>query len=213
MWHRSPTILAVLLSVAPRVACADVYTYVGSDSVQVLTNSRPQDGVAQVLVAEEVARVAAARPVHPIVAAKHARYDAMVEMAATAAGVDSALLHAVILVESGYSERARSVRGASGLMQLMPGTAREFGAFDVFDPVQNINGGARYLKYLLGKYDNRLDLALAAYNAGEKAMLKYGRKIPPFKETQRYVELVQSRYLVNQALQSNDHGLQVADAP
>lgn len=177
-------------------ACADVYTYVGSDNVVVLTNSRPQNQKSEVLVAERAPAVRAsggqAGPALP-----RSRYDGIIDSAARAFGLDGALLHAVIAVESGYNVLARSPRGASGLMQLMPDTARDFGTADVFDPAQNVNGGARYLRYLLDKYDNQLDIVLAAYNAGEKALLKYGRKIPPFKETLRYVEQVQSRYRSN----------------
>lgn len=184
-------------------ACADVYTYVGSDNVVVLTNSRPQNQKAEVLVAERVATV---RPVEgpSVRALPQSRYDGIIDSAAQAFGLDGALLHAVIAVESGYNVQARSPRGASGLMQLMPETARVFGTADVFDPAQNINGGARYLRYLLDKYDNQLDIVLAAYNAGEKALLKYGRKIPPFKETLRYVEQVQSRYRTNRDARAGD---------
>ena len=197
MWNQNPIALAVLLAAAPALAWADVYTYVGSDSVPVLTNARPQGQAARVLVAEEAAR--AVVPPRPAGPGKRERYASLVDAAAAASGVDGALLHAVISVESGYSEQARSRRGASGLMQLMPQTAREFGAADVFDPAQNINGGARYLKYLLEKYDNQLDLVLAAYNAGEQALLKYGKKVPPFRETLHYVKQVQARYLRNRA--------------
>lgn len=184
-------------------ACADVYTYVGSDNIVVLTNSRPQNQKAEVLVAERAAAVRAsggqAGPSRP-----RSRYDGIIDAAAQAFGLDGALLHAVIAVESGYNVQARSSRGASGLMQLMPDTARVFGTADVFDPAQNVNGGARYLRYLLDKYDNQLDIVLAAYNAGEKALLKYGRKVPPFKETLRYVEQVQSRYRSNRDARDAD---------
>lgn len=193
MGQNASLVCACAIAGAAQVASADVYTYVGSDNVIVLTNSMPQNQRVEVLVVER----------GPLGSMPHAvrggagqgtRFDAMIETAAQAYGIDGALLHAVIAVESGYQVQARSRRGASGLMQLMPGTAREFGAVDVFDPAQNINGGARYLKYLLDKYDNRLDIVLAAYNAGEKALLKYGKAIPPFKETVQYVERVQARY-------------------
>lgn len=178
---------------------ADVYTYVGSNKVVVLTNLRPQGQPAEVLVVE--ARAApvdgaplAVRPPGP----HRSDFDALIDAAAQAFSIDSELIHAVISVESGYRVQARSPRGAAGLMQLMPETAKEYGASDPFDPAQNINGGARYLKYLLDKYDNRLETALAAYNAGEKALARHGGKVPPFRETLRYVELVRERYLRNQ---------------
>ena len=193
MGRNARIVCACAFAATTRDAFADVYTYVGSDKVTVLTNSVPQNQRVEVLVVERVvlrSLPAAARDD----AGRGKRFDEMIDAAAQTFGIDGALLHAVIAVESGYNVQARSRRGASGLMQLMPATARQFGAADVFDPVQNINGGARYLKYLLDKYDNRLDIVLAAYNAGEKALLKYGKTVPPFKETVQYVEQVQARY-------------------
>ena len=96
------------------------------------------------------------------------------------------LIHSVIKVESNYNPLAVSSKGALGLMQLIPSTARRFGVLDVFNPVENIEGGAKYLRYLLDRYDNNYPLALAAYNAGEQAVEKYGG-IPPFAETRNYV--------------------------
>jgi soluble lytic murein transglycosylase-like protein len=87
------------------------------------------------------------------------------------------------------------VKGAQGLMQLMPGTAARYGVTNLNDPAQNIMGGTRYLKDLLRLFPGRIDLALAAYNAGEGAVIKYGQTIPPYKETQDYVRLISFRYL------------------
>lgn len=102
------------------------------------------------------------------------------------------LLHSVIQVESNYNSGAISPKGAQGLMQLMPETARRFGVPDSFDPAANIQGGAKYLKYLLELYQGDYPRALAAYNAGEKAVAKYGG-IPPYAETQDYVAKVQRK--------------------
>lgn len=188
----------LLLGANTSCALADVYSYIGSDKVVVLTNLRPQGQKADVLVAEAVVATPDILRSGPGARAeRHTDFDTLIDAAAQAFSVDSALIHAVIAVESGYLASARSPRGASGLMQLMPATAREFGASDPFDPAQNINGGVRYLKYLLDKYDNRLDTVLAAYNAGEKALVRYGGKVPPFQETLRYVELVRQRYIRN----------------
>lgn len=99
------------------------------------------------------------------------------------------LVHSVIRAESNYDPNAVSPKGAQGLMQLIPATARRFGVLDVFDPADNIQGGARYLKYLLGLYAGDQALALAAYNAGERAVSRYGG-VPPFPETQGYVAKV-----------------------
>ena len=118
----------------------------------------------------------------------------IVERVATELRMEKDLLHAVILAESAYDIRALSPKGAMGLMQLMPGTAKRFGVSDAYNPTQNVTGGATYLKYLLSRYDQNKRLALAAYNAGENAVDKYGRQIPPYKETQNYVKKVLDFY-------------------
>ncbi|HWB95211.1 MAG TPA: lytic transglycosylase domain-containing protein [Bryobacteraceae bacterium] len=105
------------------------------------------------------------------------------------------LIHSVIQVESNYNPYAVSSKGALGLMQLVPATARRFGVSDVFDPADNIKGGARYLKYLLDLFHNDYPKALAAYNAGEGAVFRYGG-VPPYPETRSYLSLVQKRLQV-----------------
>lgn len=107
--------------------------------------------------------------------------------------LDPALLHAVISAESSFIPEAVSEAGAMGMMQLMPSTAQRFGVDDPFDPEANIDGGARYLRHLLDRFAD-LNLALAAYNAGEAAVQSYGNIIPPYPETQRYVEKVLAYY-------------------
>ena len=108
-------------------------------------------------------------------------------------GLSPRLVQSVVQVESGYNPRALSSKGAQGLMQLMPGTARELGVGDAFDPEENIRGGTRYLRQQLDRFDGDLTLALAAYNAGPTAVSRYGG-IPPYRETQRYVQKVLSLY-------------------
>ena len=119
------------------------------------------------------------------------QYDKHIEDAAAAQGVSAALVKAVIQVESEWDALAVSSKGARGLMQLMPFTAERFGVADSFDARQNIFGGARYLRVLLDLFGGDVDLALAGYNAGENAVLRYGG-IPPFKETRGYVQKIQA---------------------
>jgi len=116
-----------------------------------------------------------------------APYAAIIDQIATEQGIDPRLVHAVIRVESGYNERARSRKGAMGLMQLMPDTARQYGVTDPYDPRANIEAGIKHLKALLQRFPR--DLALAAYNAGEAAVERF-RGIPPYRETRDYVKQI-----------------------
>jgi len=119
--------------------------------------------------------------------------------------LDPQLIHSVIKVESNYNPLAVSPKGAQGLMQLIPATARRFGVADSFNPTQNIQGGAKYLKYLLDLYNNDYVLALAAYNAGEAAVAKYGT-VPPYQETQNYLHLVADQFKkLNKAAEGAGH--------
>ena len=132
------------------------------------------------------------QPAAAKISAPPARIQKMVEQSARAHDVDPLLVESVIQVESNFNHYAVSPKGAEGLMQLMPGTARQLGVGNSFDPAQNIEAGVAYLKYLQGVYgDDRL--ALAAYNAGPKAVDKY-KSVPPYLETQDYVEQVGRRY-------------------
>jgi soluble lytic murein transglycosylase-like protein len=113
-------------------------------------------------------------------------YDALIESAAGSAAVDPRLVTSVMLIESAFNPAAISRKGARGLMQLMPETARQYGIRDAFDPAQNISAGARHLAYLLGLYNGDVGKSLAAYNAGEAAVARYGG-VPPYDETRLYV--------------------------
>jgi len=104
------------------------------------------------------------------------------------------LLDAVIVVESGYDPKAVSNKGALGLMQLMPDTAERFDVSDPFDPVANIRGGARYLRWLMDHFESDLELTLAAYNAGEATLARHGNAVPPYKETRTFVDRVLTVY-------------------
>ncbi|MCP3870225.1 MAG: lytic transglycosylase domain-containing protein [Gammaproteobacteria bacterium] len=119
-----------------------------------------------------------------------ARFSSLINDVAKNARVHPELLHAVVRAESAYDPRARSRKGAEGLMQLMPATASRYQVRDSLDPEQNLTGGARYLHDLLKMFGSNLKLALAAYNAGENAVKKYGNRVPPYPETQNYVRKV-----------------------
>ncbi len=127
-------------------------------------------------------------------ALKSPLFESHILKAAERHRVESDLVKAVIKAESDFNHRAVSRKGAKGLMQLMPGTAYRYRVNDTFDPWSNIEGGVRYLRYLLDLYNGDLELALAAYNAGEGAVAKYNNRIPPYQETQTYVQRV-LRYL------------------
>ena len=108
--------------------------------------------------------------------------------------VDPLLLYSIMHQESSFKTRAMSYKGARGLMQLMPGTAARFGVANIWDPRQNIEGGARYMRFLLDMFGGDVSLALAGYNAGEGAVMKYGYNVPPYSETQEYVRRIGRRY-------------------
>ena len=120
--------------------------------------------------------------------------DQMIRQNAGRYGVDPYLVFLVIEQESQFHTRARSPKGALGLMQLMPGTARRFGVSKPYDPADNIRGGTQYLKQLLTMFKGQVDLALASYNAGEGRVLDYGNRVPPFRETRNYVKKISARY-------------------
>jgi len=123
-----------------------------------------------------------------------ARYAKIIEEVAQRTNLSPELLHAVVRAESAYDPKALSKKGARGLMQLMPATADRYDVTDSWDPEQNLDGGARYLRDLLDMFDQNLRLAVAAYNAGENAVKKYGNNIPPYPETQEYVRKVVAFY-------------------
>lgn len=129
------------------------------------------------------------------------RWGKTIKQAAKKFRLEPALLHAVISAESSFNPKALSVKGAIGLMQLMPATAERFSVEDPYDPVDNIYGGARYLRLLLNQFKD-IQLALAAYNAGENAVLRYGKQIPPYPETLNYVRKVLAYYSYFQKVSS-----------
>ncbi len=124
----------------------------------------------------------------------NASVDSFIVESGTRNSVDPLLLYSIMHQESTFKPRALSHKGASGLMQLMPGTARRFGVSSIWDPRQNVEGGARYMRFLLDLFKGDINLALAGYNAGEGAVMKYGYRVPPYNETQEYVRRISKRY-------------------
>ncbi len=191
--------MILLAAAAWGAARADIYSFVDASGVTHLSNV-PVDSRYRLLLATPVAE----RPDPPgKYLARSADYDPMIERAARAAALRPELVRAVIVVESAFNPRAVSKRGAQGLMQLKPSTARRYGVSNAFDPEQNITAGAHYLRDLLRRFGNDLELTLAAYNAGEEAVERYGRSIPPFAETRHYVPAVLRVYRKLLAQQHN----------
>ncbi len=124
----------------------------------------------------------------------NAAHDKHIEDASRKYNIDPLLIYAQMHQESAFKIRATSHKGASGLMQLMPATARRFGVTSIYDPKQNIEAGVRYMRWLLDFFGQDVVLALAGYNAGEGAVLRYGRNVPPFRETREYVRRISARY-------------------
>ena len=189
-------ILWVAMAMASGAARADLYGFVDGDRVSVIfSDTQPADARYTLYskgrpgrFTELPAKLPDGEGLAP------SRFNGHILAAAKATKVDAALIRAVISVESGYNPSARSRAGAVGLMQLMPATARRYGVKNRLDPAQNIHGGARYLRDLKVKFDDNLQLVLAAYNAGEQTVMKYGWSIPPYRETAAFVPKVLSSY-------------------
>jgi len=197
---RAPIALSSLAALAllwAGDARADVYTYTDSDGVVHYSNTPPRGrrrGVRRIRTPERspssASRPSQTRDRSP---ERYHRYDAYIREAAALYRLPESFVRAVIRVESDYNPQVVSHAGASGLMQLMPATAARMGVTDVFDPRQNILGGTRYLRVLANQFNGDLVLTIAAYNAGEGAVIRY-RGIPPYEETQRYVRRVLRHY-------------------
>jgi len=180
---RAAAVLAVTLACAS--AHADELFYYVKDGQMVITNTPSRRDLKPVPRSRGgPAQRSTTLPVTP--------YDPYIEMVARDNGVDPTLVKAVALVESGFNARAKSSKGAQGLMQLMPATAAQYGVTNLHDPYQNLSAGAKHLRGLLDLYDGNVTLALAAYNAGSGAVTRYGG-VPAYAETQDYVKKVQTK--------------------
>lgn len=179
-------------------AQADIYKFVDANNVVHFTNM-PNDPRYRLYKRTPPQRVAVAYGNTGSAAAQannpnRRRYSAIIDTTAERYQVDPALVHAVIMAESGYNPNALSPKGATGIMQLMPDTARRYGVANSYDAAANIRGGTRYLRDLLQMFNNNIHLAVAAYNAGENAVIRHGHQIPPYKETRNYVDKVITFY-------------------
>jgi soluble lytic murein transglycosylase-like protein len=190
-----------LLSILVSTARADIYGYTDAEGTLVLSDIQHDNRYALLLQTEIAQNPALATPLTGgrINWKNQQQFASMVAQAARTYQIDEALLHAVISTESGYEPRAISPKGAIGLMQVMPATGKRFGVVNLNDPAQNVAAGARYLRVLLRQFDNDLQLVLAAYNAGENAVLRHGKRIPPYRETRQYVPRVLALYKKFQA--------------
>jgi soluble lytic murein transglycosylase-like protein len=173
-------------------ANADIYKYVDDKGRTYYTNRPPHDGYQ--LIFKSNKRWRGSKIDYRNMEKNRQRFTGSIARVAQTYGIPEGLIHAVIAIESAYDPNAESRRGAIGLMQLMPETARRYGVTNRRDPSANLSGGTRYLKDLLKRFNNRVELALAGYNAGENAVEKYGKQIPPFVETQSYVRKVMELY-------------------
>jgi soluble lytic murein transglycosylase-like protein len=169
-------------------AQGQIYTWRDAGGRLVLSD-RPSGSSRTYSVPAAAAHVRTTRPVS---SARADAYEGLIKVHAEANGLSPDLVRAIIQVESAFNPFAVSSKGAMGLMQLMPPTAAEFGVQNPFDPGENIRAGAAYFRRLLDRYDQKVELALAAYNAGPTAVDRYGQSIPPYRETRAYVRKIVS---------------------
>lgn len=189
-WYRSLSILLLcgLLALSTSVN-ADIYRYEDEEGVLHFTDA-PTHKQFKIFL-RDLRKDKQLRTRFRVASGNPQEFEHLISAAATKYGVSASLIRAVIQAESGYNPQAVSRAGAGGLMQLMPGTAKQLKVADRFDPGQNVDGGVRYLKFLLDTFKGDVSLALAAYNAGLSKVAKYGG-IPPYEETRTYVSRVLS---------------------
>lgn len=179
---RAVLVAAFLALLPPAAAHAEIYAWRDASGNLVLSDQK-KDPSAKTYV---VATGTAFRTTKPV-SRRATQYQSLIDEHSARHEVSPDLVRAVIQAESAFNPRARSHKGAMGLMQLMPATAAEFGVLDPYDPAENIRAGVAYLKQLLRSFAGKVELALAAYNAGPTAVKKYGGTVPPYRETRAYV--------------------------
>ena len=187
-WKLIRIVLAAIavLTATPVVARAQIYSWRDATGTLVLSD-RPKGGAERTYAVGTSGDIRTTR-----VAKRNTTYDPIIAEHASVHGIRSDLVRAVIQAESAFNPMARSVKGAMGLMQLMPATAIAYGVRNAFDPVENIRAGVAYLRGLLDRYSQNEELALAAYNAGPAAVAKYGGVVPPYRETRNYVTKIRN---------------------
>jgi soluble lytic murein transglycosylase-like protein len=174
------------LMATPMVAHAQIYSWRDAAGNLVLSD-RPKEGGERTFAVGTTGAIRTTRA-----AKRNTTYDPIIAEHSSVHGVRPDLVHAVIQAESAFNPMARSIKGAMGLMQLMPATAIAYGVSNAYDPVQNIRAGVAYLRGLLNRYSQNEELALAAYNAGPTAVAKYGGTVPPYRETRNYVSKIRN---------------------
>src|SRR5262245_46442102 len=189
---RPVLLAAALCALTPSLAQAQLYSW-KDDSGRLIISDQPRTAEAKTYLvfgstgatpkSEAQPSFGSTKPPAP----RAAEYDDLISEHASTHALDPNFVRAVIQAESAFNPWARSSKGAMGLMQLMPETAKVYRVLDAYNPAENIRAGVAYLKTLMTRYDNDVPLALAAYNAGPNAVEKYGRKVPPYKETRNYV--------------------------
>ncbi|MBP7527706.1 MAG: transglycosylase SLT domain-containing protein [Syntrophorhabdaceae bacterium] len=180
-------VLILVLCLLPIGAHPAIYTYVDDTGISHFTNILPVGKKFRVVISERIKYVVAR-------VFNNTAYDGIIERHAQTHGIDPSLIKAVMKAESNFNPNAMSHKGAQGLMQLMPDTARLMKVENPFDPEDNIRGGTKYLKYLGDTFGGNLDLVLAAYNAGPARVKENNMNIPPYDETRTYVQRVKSYY-------------------
>jgi soluble lytic murein transglycosylase-like protein len=166
-------------------ASAQIYSWRDANGTLVLSNHRPAEAAG--VKSYSVPNAQTVRATRYATADRSRMYDDLIAEHARRNGVRSDLVRAVMQVESAFNPNARSPKGAMGLMQLMPATARQYGVSNPYNPIENVRAGVAYLRELLDRYENNEELALAAYNAGPAAVDRHGQNVPPYRETRQYV--------------------------